>query len=392
MRAYEHEDKPKILNDGTYLIFQNHFGLLFYDQYIKPNLCLTLINEPQKIKRVHYHGGKCKEFDSQFGNRLGWMYGIKMIANAARIPFHFTCDIYHGEAANGAAYFMTLNPHGDGLGPIPTGINGQDLTLKDVCAPCKKSFCGWNGDSTFMASDVMISDWNRLAEDTSVSPIQDHDDAVIHLRLGDAMYARSGISEDKGLFPHGTYIKLLKQAEEERGPIASIGLVTAPFKGQFVRANFDLKSTSTSAVIASELVTALQAAFPQAKITIHNSLDETIVQALSRVVHARKVAACGCSTFCPYPLLATKGIGYMFGPESTRHHQNDWIYNAAQRYKNFRLFETPMLNGVVIDNHTNKKLEISQVLEWLQKQDPDVGNVDIMEEPIFRVRDPPVVQ
>jgi hypothetical protein len=51
-----------------------------------------------------------------------------------------------------------------------------------------------------------------------------------------------------------------------------------------------------------------------------------------------------------------------------------------------------MLNGVVIDNHTNKKLKISQVLEWLQKQDPDVGNVDIMEEPIFRVRDPPVVQ
>jgi hypothetical protein len=84
-------------------------------------------------------------------------------------------------------------------------------------------------------------------------------------------------------------------------------------------------------------------------------------------------------------LLATKGIGYMFGPESTHSHQNDWNYNAAQQYKNFRLLETPMLNGVVvIDNHaTNKKLEISQVLEWLQRLDPDVGNVDIMEEPIF---------
>jgi hypothetical protein len=295
------------------------------------------------------------------------------------------------EAPNGAAYLMTLNPHGDGLGPIPTGINGEDLTLKDVCLRCSNSFCGWNGDSTYMASDVMISDWTRLAEDTSVSPIQDHDDAVIHLRLGDAMWVGIDRSEDKGLFPHGTYIKLLKQAEEEKGPIASIGIVTAPFKGQFVR-GYDLSSLSTSEMVASELVTALQAAFPQAKITIHNSPDETIVQALSRVIRARKVAVCGCTTFCPYPLLATQGIGYMFGPESTRHHQNDWIYNAAQRYKNFRLFETPMLNGVVIDNHTNKKLKISQVLEWLQKQDPDVGNVDIMEEPIFRVRDPPVVQ
>jgi hypothetical protein len=72
-----------------------------------------------------------------------------------------------------------------------------------------------------------------------------------------------------------------------------------------------------------------------------------------------------------HSLLATKGIGYMFGPESTRHHLNDWIYNAAQRYKNFRLIETSRsrfrLNGVVMDNSvTNKKLErISQVLELL---------------------------
>jgi hypothetical protein len=68
------------------------------------------------------------------------------------------------EAPNGAAYLMTLNPHGDGLGPIPTGINGEDLTLKDVCPPCKNSFCGWSGDSMYMASDVMISDINIRLE------------------------------------------------------------------------------------------------------------------------------------------------------------------------------------------------------------------------------------
>jgi hypothetical protein len=77
LQAYE--EKPHILNDGTYLIFQNSAALLFIDKYIKPNLCSTLITEPQKINRVHYHGGKCKVFDSQFGNRLGWMYGMKML-------------------------------------------------------------------------------------------------------------------------------------------------------------------------------------------------------------------------------------------------------------------------------------------------------------------------
>jgi hypothetical protein len=41
LQAYE--DKPKLLNDGTYLIFQKWAGLLFHDQFIKPNLCSTLI-------------------------------------------------------------------------------------------------------------------------------------------------------------------------------------------------------------------------------------------------------------------------------------------------------------------------------------------------------------
>jgi hypothetical protein len=83
-------------------------------------------------------------------------------------------------------------------------------------------------------------------------------------------------------------------------------------------------------------------------------------------VNARKVAICGSSTFCPYPLLATKGIGYMFGPANTRHHQNDWIYNVAKSYNDFRLFETPMLNGLVIDNRvTGEKLDLENVLAWI---------------------------
>jgi hypothetical protein len=64
--------------------------------------------------------------------------------------------------------------------------------------------------------DVMISDWNRFAEDTFVSPIQDHDNAFIHLRLGNAMYAQSSKSKDKGLFPHGTYTPSLSSRQKRR--------------------------------------------------------------------------------------------------------------------------------------------------------------------------------
>jgi hypothetical protein len=93
---------------------------------------------------------------------------------------------------------------------------------------------------------------------------------VIHLRLGDGLYSTFGTNEGKGLFPRGTYIQLLKQAERERGAISSIGIVTSPFKGGNIRA-FDRGYTTLSEQIAHDLVSALQKEFPTARIIIHNS-------------------------------------------------------------------------------------------------------------------------
>ena len=58
------------------------------------------------------------------------------------------------------------------------------------------------------------------------------------------------------------------------------------------------------------------------------------------------------------------------------------------RYKNFRLFDAPLLNGMVISNEKiGEKLEPAHVIEWLHAQNPNVGNVDIKSKPIF-VNDP----
>ena len=65
--------------------------------------------------------------------------------------------------------------------------------------------------------------------------------------------------------------------------------------------------------------------------------------------------------------------------------QNQQIRNAAERYDNIRLFETPMLNGLMIFNQkTGWNLDHALMMDWLRNQDPNVGNVDIFEEPIFR--------
>ena len=274
---------------------------------------------------------------------------------------------------------MELNSRSDALGPVPSR-KGEEYTAEDMCRLCANRFCNWHDPNLDLASDIMISNWRQLTRPELV-PIPDHDDAVIHLRLGDGLRSTQGANEGKGIFPHATYINLLKQAQNEKGVISSIGIVTSPFKGSNVRV-FDSGETSISETIALDLVRAVQAAFPQAKISLHNSPEATIMESQARIVHARKVAICGCSTFCPYALLATEGIGFMYNPVGA---QNIWVRNAAERYENFRLFEAPLLNGLMIANKKSGwMLHRAHVMGWVRKQNPNVGNVDIFEEPIFR--------
>ena len=304
-----------------------------------------------------------------FGNRLAVIYGMKMVAYAMNKPFTFSCGLREGEEPRGAAYFMKLNT--DIPGPV-TNRNGEEFTAEQVCRNyCAGRWCGWGSDNLDIASDAMIEDWNYLASPAVVS-IEDYDDALIHLRLGDGLYSTVGANESKGVFPHATYVNLLKQAEKEKGRISSIGIVTAPFKGDHLR-GFDKGYTSLSEEIALDLIRALQESFPKAKIRLHNSPESTIIESLARLVNAPKVAVCGCSTFCPYAVLATKGIGYIYKPIGG---QNIWVRNAAMWNPNLRLFETPMLNGMVIAS-PGWALDRPHIIGWMRKQDPLVGNVDV---------------
>jgi hypothetical protein len=367
------EDVSPFLEDGTYLLFTDQRGRG------PSGGCTVILSQQDRIKRFHYHFANCWNFDDMFGNRLAVVYGMKLLANAMRKPFTFTCGLREGETPKGAAYLMELNAQSDALGPVPSR-NGEEYTAEDVCRLCSNHFCTWYDPNLDVASDIMISDWKQLTRPGLV-PIPDHDDAVIHLRLGDGLYSTHGGNEGKGIFPHATYINLLKQAQEEKGAIGSIGIVTAPFKGSNVRA-FDRGSTSISETITLDLVRAVQAAFPLAEIRLHNNPEATIIESQARIVHARKVAICGCSTFCPYALLATEGIGFMYNPVGA---QNIWVRNAAERYENFRLFEAPLLNGLMIaNNKSGWLLHRAHVMGWVRKQNPTVGNLDIIKAPIFR--------
>jgi hypothetical protein len=80
--------------------------------------------------------------------------------------------------------------------------------------------------------------------------------------------------------------------------------------------------------------------------------------------------------------MASKGSAYVYEPNSN---QNGWVKNAAKHNKNYRLFQTPMLNMLVMENAvTGEKLDDIDILAWMRAQSP-VGNIDIVSKPIIRV-------
>lgn len=371
VRRYNEID---IMDDGTAFLFLNARTNGPKDS------CTDLVENKDRITRIHYHAAMCSVFDKMFGNRLGHIYGMKMMAYAMKVPFEFTCYQDESSQPNGAYYLMQMNDLPMGPPPMRDGV---EMTPEDVCTQCDGVFCSWYSNDLDVAAPYMIDDWKWMSR-YDVANILDHDDVVIHLRLGDGLKSTYGLNEAKGVFPHATYINLIEQTRQERGHIFSIGIVTAPFKGANLR-NWDSGYTSLSETITMDLVKHLSEAFPEAEVRLHNSPESSVMESLARIVHARKAAICGCTTFCPYPLLATKGLGFIYNPVGG---QNQWVRNAAKHNEHIRLFETPMLNGLMISNEkTGYKMPENRVMRWLREQDPNVGNIDITEAPIFRYKE-----
>jgi hypothetical protein len=60
--------------------------------------------------------------------------------------------------------------------------------------------------------------------------------------------------------------------------------------------------------------------------------------------------------------------------------------HAVEQFDNIRLFHTPRLNGLLIDNvNTRSRLSAEEVLNWLRHQ-ANIGNVDIAAAPVLRGR------
>jgi hypothetical protein len=284
----------------------------------------TMLKHDFDIKALHFHFDDCAE--NQLGNRLGEHYLNYLLANSARIPYRMTCGDAFNDNTNTTrdrsdtmanvdrdSVLRNIAVNLEEPGPVPLDPwGGQEWKPENVCGHCSRG--GWwckNGLNAMI--QIIREDMIKLIQ-TEVGQSFEPQDAVLHLRLGDALKGTK--DEHIGLLPHRAYVEILEEIELEQGLLESIGIVTQPFHKKLVR-SFDASTVTLakSRLVAFDLMEHLQAKFPHAKVEIHNGAEEIPLKSYARLIRAKKVAICGPSTFCTMPVLASQGTGYLFRGE-----------------------------------------------------------------------------
>jgi len=363
-----------ILDDGTY------YFPVFGERMTTPGVsagtqirgtCLEYLkdhNYANQITGFHIHNDVCG--DESLGNIIPFLFAFQLLAHSMEKPFSFTCGSVPMGDKSLVGHLQVIE---QGPKPVPKDLHGDLFPVQKFCELQLQNRCAlWACPDTGMenAASLIIP---KMREIASKFVDFEADDAVIHLRLGDVFRATGRIPvSPRGLLPHNEYEKILRQVELEKGPLSSISIVTAPFGDEdkdLIREK-DMEFTERSRLVAEHLKEFLMQTFPQATVAIHNSgEEESPAKAGARLTRAKKVAICGCSSFCAYPVMAVAddALGYIF----KSHHYNLFSQHLADGRPNIRVFESPMLGNnemAALDETSDETGKSTNVLihKWLR--------------------------
>jgi len=308
----------------------------------------------RKFTRLHVQNDLCGDFS--LGNMLPTLFSYHVIAHLADVPFTFSClDSKPG--------VMELLQKEEEI-PFPKSEFEKDYTLEDACVN--------KADNKFddVAHGHHLIKHAMINEVAAKSEVEGADDAVIHVRLHDA-FKKIRKDSQRGLFPHVAYSTMLQKAEMEKGPLETISIITDTFDEDKVRTN-DQGYTELSRVVAEDLVLHLQEVFPNAQVFLRNDWEaETTVAAYTRLIQAKKIAVCGCSTFCPLPVVSVEDdvLAYLYDQE---HLNQVFTKYFADTRENVHLWDAPMLGSNDI-----AKLSEDEILTFLRNDDTANINIDV---------------
>lgn len=328
-----------------------------------------LPNLPKRVgispTRIHYHFDDCT--DDHLGTQLAEYFGHYLLANAAQVPFTMTCGDGIDRGQPTVLHSLQTSNAYPGLPPID--VTGHQYSVYDVCFACY-GLSWWCDRGPELMVDTFQENMLRLTNSKLGQTIE-AEDAVVHMRLGDALLG--GRDEGVGLLPFRAYSRLLKRVEAEVGPLTTISVVTQTFVEEAARPEDTLALLRTE-MIAKDFVAHLRQHFPTATVILHNSPLDTPLVAYVRMAKASKVAICGASTFCTYPVLANPNLRYLYDSEKF----NPWV-KRLKYTGSVRTIESPRLANNYIGALTDH-----QLTHWLRHQNPN-GNDIITSPPLFRV-------
>jgi len=373
--GYEDEGGAQIVSDSTatnpYFNLLDD-GTLVVRQMTESAACSYFTDLPNLPKRVaesptrlHYHFEECN--DDHLGTHLAEYFGHYLLANAAQVPYTMTCG--NSGDAHESSVLKMLQTDNVNPGPPPVDVTGHQYSVYDVCYACY-GLSWWCDRGPELMVETLEENMMRLAN-TQLGESIEPEDAVVHIRLGDALLG--GRDEGIGLIPFRAYSRLLTRVQNEVGPLETISIVTQTFVEEAAR-SVDRLALQRTEMIAKDFVAHLREFFPNAIVKLRNSPQDTPFVAYVRMMKASKVAICGSSTFCTYPTLANPGIRYLIESEK----YNPWVKKLTYNGK-VRTLEAPRLANNYIG-----ALSDQQLTHWLRHQDPN-GNDIITGPPLFRV-------
>jgi len=240
----------------------------------------------------------CK--NERTGNAMTSYFSNRLVAAYAGINFEANVQ--------GCGDDSVLRLLGKPTPPNVSIVNNSSLSWEHACSSCTGSSARFPHACRDQNMEVMISvlkqEYGLLAR-TILQRYpklkEEIDDVAIHVRM------IAGVS-NMGILPFWAYLKIIPTEN-----VSTIGIVTQP-----------LQPESNSSFVITGLQKFLARHYPNATVSIRDSLNDTIPIIYTRFIKARRFAVCTSSTFCLFATMASEGTGVVVPSKIFGEHPN-WV-------------------------------------------------------------------
>lgn len=322
---------------------------------------------------------KCSDMKDNTGNWITAIYHLRLVAAFGRVDFQFQCD----DGMSMADY--SILPWLSGYFPSNRSQWAFDLGWPESDRVCHKKYAklplehlahDMQNDMQALAVTILgprsfnvtgdlrsrmeflqgsIQRWQgHTDKETSiVYPREDIeiDDVALHFRCGDVF---GGTSKDVyGLVKFKEFKDCIPNETTK-----SIGIFTQPFNVSHLRAD-DHDFVDQCEKLVGVLVEYLTKAYPNASISIRNTIEDTIPISYARMIMASRTITT-MSTFGIFPAIGSFGDGYFKG--SGR--QNKFAHRVLEVLPNFH----EMGNDKILTSPEIKRKSWSEIVNFLTSE------------------------